>query len=217
MGFLTLAIIISTVIVSFLAFQNHALFENFLFSSRQVKQEKEYYRLLTSMFVHGSWGHLLFNMLSFYFFASSVEGLHGPIILGAIYLAGGILGDVVALLIKGKWGDYRAVGASGGVMAVIFSSIFFFPEMEIYMFLIPIPIPAWLYAILFMAISFYGIGKGTDMIGHEAHLGGAATGILGAILVDPGVIAQSPVLFGALSLGLGAFAYVAIKWPEFLE
>ncbi len=196
----TIAIIGATSIVSIMGFSNRRLVERCLFSVGAVIRNKELYRLFTSQFIHAGWGHLLFNMISLYSFGAIVERHFGSLFLAALYFCGALCGDLVALAIKRKNPGYAAVGASGAVCAVIFASIFLLPGGSVYVMLIPVPIPSWIYALIFMAVSLYGMGRESSMIGHEAHVGGALAGIAWAVVFDPSVLARDYILLAALTV-----------------
>jgi membrane associated rhomboid family serine protease len=200
----TYAIMGITVICSILGFGNRRLLEKNLFSVGAVLQNREVYRLLTSQFFHAGWGHLAFNMISLYSFGAVMERHFGPLFVAALYFCGALCGDLVALAIKRKNPAYAAIGASGAVCAVIFASIFLLPGGSIYIMPFPVPIPSWVYALIFMAVSLYGIGSGTSMIGHEAHVGGALAGIAWAVVSDPSIIARDYLLLAALTVPVAA-------------
>lgn len=198
--YVTYAIIAVTTAVSILGFGNRSLLEKNLFSVRAILRNREVYRLITSQLFHAGWAHLLFNMISLYSFADLVERNYGPALTAVVYLAGALGGDITALAIKRNRMDYTAVGASGAVCAVIFASIFLLPGGSIYILPIPVALPSWMYALLFMGISLYGIGREGSMIGHEAHVGGALAGIIGAVAFNPSLVFQSYILLIALTL-----------------
>lgn len=201
-GFLpfTHSILIVTIAVSAFAWKNGRIFESLLFSTRSIRKNREFHRFLTSMFLHTDFGHLLFNMFTLYSFAGYMEPRIGSVSLFVIYLFTGMTGDLLALYMKRHEIDYRAVGASGGVLGIIFASIFLFPGGSVYIYFVPIPVPDWLYAILFIAISSYGTGRSHSSIGHEAHLGGALGGMLCALLIYPKIIVENTALFFGIPL-----------------
>jgi membrane associated rhomboid family serine protease len=208
----TYAIIGITAILSVAGIYNRNLFEKNLFSVSAILQRKEIHRLLTSIFFHVNWAHLFFNMFSLYSFGTLVEESFGPKFMTAIYFCSGIGGGLLSLLIKRKFSEYSAVGASGAVCGIIFASIFLLPGGSIYIIPIPVPIPSWAYAILFIIISFYGIGKGASIIGHEAHLGGALVGILWALIYRPSLVMANYLLFFGLTVPLIALIiYFSLK------
>jgi membrane associated rhomboid family serine protease len=207
----TYAIIGVTAVLSIMGFGNARLFERSLFSVGAVLRGREVYRLLTSQFFHAGWGHLLFNMISFYSFGTVVERHFGPLFAVALYFCGALCGDLVSLLIQRKNPAYAAVGASGAVCAVIFASIFLLPGGSVYVLPFPVPVPSWAYALIFMAVSLYGIGRGSSMIGHEAHVGGALAGIAWAAAADPSVVGRDWLLLAALTVPVAALLVYYVR------
>ena len=139
--------------ISYWAFRNRAIANQLLFSSTDILGNREYHRMLTSGFIHADMGHLVFNMYSLYSFGSYIEQYFGIGMFLAIYFASMIGGNVVSLYLH-RHQPYRALGASGGVCGIIFASIFLLPGGSVYLFFVPIPIPSWLFAILFVAFDF---------------------------------------------------------------
>jgi membrane associated rhomboid family serine protease len=137
-------------------------------------------------------------MMSFWFFANSVGMAFGPFPFMAIYVGALLVGNLLAVQLNKSNFNYRALGASGAVAGIIFSSILVNPYQTILIFFIPMP--AWMFAIAYVLFSIYGIKKQNDHIGHEAHLGGAITGILLAILFQPELMIEHTWLFLALIL-----------------
>ena len=159
--------------------------------------------------------HLGMNMLSLYFFGPGIEMFCGWRQFLVIYFAAIVGGNLLSLLVH-RHHDYRSYGASGGVSGIILAHIFLFPGGSIAFFPIPVGIPSWLYAIGFLAASFFGMKKQIGNIGHDAHLGGALVGMYTAAALHPGIIAASPKLFAAISAGtILLFLYLA-KNPLFL-
>lgn len=194
----TYSTIAVTSLASLYAMKNPPVFEKWLFSVKSIVKDKDYLRLLSSILVHGNLGHLFFNMFSFYAFATGIESVYGHKVIAYIYLYSALLGSILSLLLHRKDMEYRAVGASGGVCGVIFASIFLIPGGRIIVFPIPVPLPAWLYAILFVALSLYGIKKQFGGIGHDAHLGGSIAGIALAATICPSRVMNQPVLLAAI-------------------
>ena len=207
----TYAIIGLTVIVSIVGFTNQRILGKNLFSIRSIIRDREIYRLLTSQLFHVNWVHLIFNMLSFYSFGISMERAFGPGLPAAIYLSSALCGDMVALLVRRKDPNYSAVGASGAVCGIIFASIFLLPGGSIIVFPLPVPIPSWAYAILFMAVSLYGIGRGETRIGHEAHIGGALAGMALAVAYRPSIVHQNGLLLAGLTLPVIIVLIILLK------
>jgi membrane associated rhomboid family serine protease len=188
MAIFTWGIIASTVLISLYGFYNNSSYEKCIFSVQGVLFKREYYRLITSQFFHIDWAHLIFNMFSLYSFARHVELIYGIPVTALVYFGSAIGGDILALILHRKNMHYRSVGASGAICGIIFASIFLLPGGSVIVFPIPIPIPSWLFAILFILATIYGIGRGASDIGHEAHLGGALSGLIIAILIRPDIL-----------------------------
>ncbi len=157
-----------------------------------MKRPSEYYRMLTSGFVHGDWNHLLFNMFTLFFFGQNAESIFaeiaptgGAILYIILYLSGIVVSSLPAFVKHINHSYYRSLGASGGVSAVLFFVIYYFPWASIRIMFIPIGIPAILYGILYSLYSAYMAKRGADNIGHDAHLWGGVYGFVFAFLVDP--------------------------------
>ena len=182
---LTLTLIAANVAISVLAWTFDDVFLALMFVVEPIKQG-EIYRLVTSAFLHADFMHILFNMMTLFFFGPVLEdertlGKAGFLILYFLSLLGG---NLWALYVN--WGDpyYAAVGASGGVSGVLAGISLFAPFLTILIFGI-IPMPAILYAVLFIGFSAFAMGSGAFGISHEAHLGGAVTGILVVLVMRP--------------------------------
>ena len=193
---LTVIIIAITCIVSILCFNGTLNGNKLIFNAYQVWHRKEWYRMLTSGIIHSGWGHLFFNMLTLYFFGRVVEqyfsaafgGVLGTVLYVVLYvsaLAISSLGDLVKY--RNNW-NYNALGASGAVSAVLFASILFAPKMGIYIYLIPIPVPGYIFAPLYLLYCWYMAKRNMDNIGHTAHFWGAVYGILFPIICKPDVL-----------------------------
>ena len=205
-----------TIYVSYRGFSSSDLQEKHLFSTADVLRHGEYYRLLSCGLVHANWSHLLFNMFSLYSFGSRIEVVFGAPIFFLVYLSGIAGGNLVALYLH-RHHEYHAVGASGGVCGIVFSSIFLLPGGSVRLLLLPIPMPSWLYAVLFIVVSFYGIRTQMGNIGHDAHLGGAVVGLLVTTLLRPTIVYETPFLYVCVtSLSIIALLY-CYKNPLGLE
>ena len=193
---ITVIIIAITCIVSILCFNGTLNGNKLIFNAYQVWHRKEWYRMLTSGMIHSGWGHLFFNMLTLYFFGRVVEqyfsaafgGVIGTVLYVVLYvsaLAISSLGDLV--MYRNNW-NYNALGASGAVSAVLFASILFAPKMGIYIYLIPIPVPGYIFAPLYLLYCWYMAKRNMDNIGHTAHFWGAVYGMLFPIICKPDVL-----------------------------
>ncbi len=211
----TFLLIISTGLVSWVCFTNREWREKLIFRPNYILAGREYYRLLTSGFLHADLQHLLFNMISLYFFGRQIETDIGILKYLTIYFGSIVGGGLVSLWIHRNH-DYSALGASGGVCGVIYASIFLFPGSKILIFPLPIGIPAWLYAIIFLLASFYGMRAQRDNIGHDAHLGGAICGLLITTAFYPSIVELNPGLFAAvLGISIALLLYLVVN-PLFL-
>jgi membrane associated rhomboid family serine protease len=205
---ITIAIMAVTGLVSFGGFRSPALVERFLFEPSRIVHHGEYYRLITSGFIHANWAHLIFNMFGFYSFGGLVESRFGVPVLLAVYFSGILGGNLVSLVLHRNH-VYRALGASGGVCGIIFATIFLVPGSGVYIFPLPVPIPAHIFAILFILISFFGVRGGRGNIGHDAHLGGAIIGLAVTSILHPEIISDNFILWViVMSLALVLFLYL---------
>src|SRR6185312_8056589 len=210
----TFAIIAVTVACSLFGFGNRGFVERFIFSPRQVLAGKEYYRLVTSAFLHANFNHLLMNMISLYFFGSALELSVGPWQFLFIYAMAIIGGSLLSLWLHRNH-EYRALGASGGVCGVVFSYIALNPNGTIYFHLF-IPMPAWVYGILFLVGSFIALRRQRDNVGHDAHLGGAIIGLWTTGALQPSAVRENLMWFIILSAIAVALFFYFIKNPMML-
>jgi membrane associated rhomboid family serine protease len=215
MGAITLIIIIANVFFSYKGFQDHAFYNRYAFDLDKVVINKEYIRLVSSGFLHVNWQHLLFNMLSLFFFSSGLETYIGVIPFLIIYFSSLIGGNLFSMLIHRNHEQYGSVGASGAVCGIIFASIALFPGMLISFFFI-ISLPAWIYGLLYVLYSIYGIRSRRDNVGHEAHLAGALIGMVIAILIEPSTVAINYLPILAVSVPTLVFIYIILKKPHLL-
>jgi len=215
-GIIVIIIIVVNVIFSYKGFTNELFFEGYKFEVDKILIKKDYKRLITSGFLHVSWTHLIFNMISLLLFSSSIESYLGGIKFLIIYMASLIGGNLFSLLIHRQHGDYNAVGASGAVCGIIFASIALFPGMGIGFFFLPLSIPGWLYGIVYVLYSIYGIKSKKGNIGHEAHLGGALIGMAVALLIEPSAFLENYFTILIITVPTIAFIYIIIAKPQFL-
>jgi len=208
-------VILMTCVISFLVFRNHASEAKYIFNPESIFAGKQYYRLVSSGFLHADWQHLMWNMVSLYFFGNLVERLFGKVDFLLIYFGAIIGGNLLSLYVH-RHHDYQAYGASGGVCGMIFAHILLLPDTGIYVYFIPVAIPGWLYAILFLGGSFLALKQGKDNVGHDAHLGGAIVGLLVAAGLHPEMALNNWKIFiSILVLAIALLAYLWIN-PLFL-
>ncbi|MBU1370861.1 MAG: rhomboid family intramembrane serine protease [Bacteroidetes bacterium] len=190
---MTLAIIILTVLISIAAFNNAELFQRFRFNAWLIKEKKQSWRFFTYAVLHAGWMHLLVNMFVFYSFGRFVEqafiqvfGMGQGLLYFVLLYVGGVIFSTLYDYNKQKSNPYYdAVGASGAVAAVLFSSILLAPTNSLFIFPIPFPVPAWIFGLLYLVYSAYMGKKGADNIGHNAHFFGAVFGLVFTILINP--------------------------------
>lgn len=189
---MTLYIIIITGLISFAGFQNRNLMSKLMFNAYLVKHSNEWFRVVSHAFVHSGWMHLFVNMWVLWIFGGMVEDqfvLNRGVIRKGGYLAlylGGILFATLPSYKRHQDNfNYNAVGASGAVAAVLFSAIYFSPTMNLYLMFIPIPIPAIIFGIGYLALEWYLDKKSNDNIAHDAHFWGAAFGFAFSVLMIP--------------------------------
>jgi membrane associated rhomboid family serine protease len=182
---LTLAIIAANVILWLILQSNQTLLERMLFVYRSVAHDREYDRLIASGFAHHSFFHLLFNMMTLYYFGPTVEMLYGRLGFAVIYVISIVGGNLFTMVTHRNNLNYSALGASGGLFGVVFAFVWMLPDARLALFFIPVFIPGWLFAIIICWISMVlsQLPRAAEAgISHEGHLGGAVSGALVALL-----------------------------------
>jgi len=191
---LTLILVIITSGISYYAFNNYSLMDKLILNPYKITKRKEYYRFVTSGFIHADFGHLIFNMLSLWFVGEGIERLFG-MLFGAsgsiyflfLYIVGIIVSDIPTFLKHRNNSNYNSLGASGGVSAVLFAAILFAPTMTISLYFF-IKMKAFIFGILFLGYSFYEARKGTSYVNHSAHMYGAIFGMVFMAVVYPAAV-----------------------------
>ncbi len=186
MNRIELLLIAANVIFSYMAFNDIHLFNKYKFQVGPIKNG-EVIRHLSSGFLHADFSHLLFNMLTLYFFAPIVIARLGTNSFLLIYFTSLLLGSLLSFQYHKNDNHYSAVGASGAVSGILYAAIMIYPEMTLRLFF-AIPIPGWLFAIGYMYYTIYGMKNQIGNIGHAAHLGGAIAGFLLALFLDSSII-----------------------------
>lgn len=182
---INLLIIIVTALISIGGFNNRALMAKYQLNPYQVYHRKEWYRMLTHGFIHVDWTHLIFNMLTLFFFGKYVEAMIGNGLIYLLFYLSAIVVSALTTLFKHKDNYlYNAVGASGGVSAILFASILFNPDSSIMFLLFPVPIPGFIFGLIYIAYSHYMSRKESDNVNHDAHLLGALYGFTVPLLFN---------------------------------
>lgn len=213
---IVLVLIGANLLITAQGFNQPAFLEKYLFQIGPILRRKEWIRLLSSGFLHGDWMHFAFNMITFYSFGPLIESVFGLYGLLVIYFGSLLGGNALALFIHRHNDYYRALGASGAVSGIVFASILVDPGMPLYLFFIPIGIPAWVIGIAYMAYSINGMRTRTDNIGHEAHMGGALVGLGLGIALIPQLLLKEPLIVGLLVIPSILFLWIMIKDPDFV-
>jgi len=187
-----IVIIVLTCVVSYTAFNNAKLMEDWILRPYKAHASGQYYRYVTYGFLHGDFMHLFFNMFTLFFFGSVMEDFFstqiGPVGYILFYLGGIICSVIPSAAQHQKDPSYATLGASGAVSAVMFAFILLQPWSKIFIY--GIPCPAIIYAVLYIAYSIWLDKKGGDNVNHSAHLWGAAYGVAATALVQPSVLSE---------------------------
>ena len=199
MNTVLLVIMAITALVSFKGFGDLAFFRKYEFHIGSIRAGEQY-RMVTSAFLHADIGHLAFNMLTLYFFAPVVYNYLGNFSFVVVYFGSLIAGSLLTLLFHKNDYSYRAIGSSGAVIGVLYSAILLQPDMNLYLFFIPIPIPAYLFGIGYLLYSIYGMKSKNDNIGHTAHFGGAIGGYVITILKQPQMLTDNILMVVILAI-----------------
>lgn len=193
-----LIILAATCIVSFMAFNNRRLIDDLILWPPAIERKREYYRLVTYGLIHADPMHLIFNMITLFFFGRIMEPIYNSILgafgFGLFYLGGLIVSILPTYLKNRRNTNYHSLGASGAVSAVLFAFILYSPWTRI--FVLFLPVPAIIYAVLYVGYSIYMDQRGQGNVNHSAHLWGVAYGVVFTVLAQPAVV---PHFLGALS------------------
>jgi membrane associated rhomboid family serine protease len=191
-------IILATVLVSYKGFNDLFFFRKYDFHIQSIR-EGDQIRMFSSAFLHADMGHLFFNMLTLYFFAPVVIAYLGEISFLLIYISSLLFGSLLTLYLHKNDLGYRAIGASGAVTGVLYSAILLQPDMMLGIFFI-IPMPAYLFGILYLLYSIYGMKSKNDNIGHTAHFGGAIGGYVFTLVKQPEMLVENTLMVVLLTI-----------------
>lgn len=200
-------ILLATIAMSYYGFNNPTFFNRYKFNVGAV-QKGDYVRLISSGFLHANWQHLIFNMISLYFFQDVIIGSMGNLMFLLIYFGSMLLGSVFSLYIYKKQPYYSAIGASGAVSGIIFAAIALYPTALSVNFL-----PGWLFGALYFGYSVFMMfnPQQGDNLGHAAHLGGALFGLAVVIIYAPEVVISHAFYLGVMALPLGYMGVRLLK------
>jgi membrane associated rhomboid family serine protease len=187
-------IIITNIGISYYAWQNHSFFKRYCLNPFFLVRKKQYERIITHAFLHGSWTHLLINMLVLWSFSLSLVQylnyyfeLHSSVLFLLLYFGAIIVASIRDIYKHSDDAYYNSVGASGATSAVVFASIFFNPWNKLYFFGV-IPIPGIIFGIFYLVYSYKMAQKANDNIGHDAHFYGAIFGFFFFLILKPQLI-----------------------------
>ncbi|WP_177764775.1 rhomboid family intramembrane serine protease [Flavobacterium sp. I3-2] len=177
-----IAIIAIVCLVSYKGFNDPVFFDKYKFNVGAIQRGQKY-RIFTSAFLHGDLSHLVFNLLTLYFFAPVVIAYFGSLGFLIVYFISLVCGSLLSLKIHEKQPYYSAIGASGAITGILYAAILLNPDAQLGLFFV-IPVPAYVFGIGYLLYSIYGMKQQNDLIGHTAHFGGAIGGLLSVLILD---------------------------------
>jgi membrane associated rhomboid family serine protease len=190
-------ILVVTVALSLIGlFGAQELINGCLFRPYWLLRRRQYHTFITSGFVHADVGHLLFNMITFYFFAFTFERTVGTILFVMLYFFGLAASHACTYVSHKNQPEYASLGASGAISAVLFAYIVYYPNTTLMIMFLPVPIPAPLFAIGYVAYSYWAARQQRGRINHDAHLCGALSGLAFVAVTDPSAFARLGQLLG---------------------
>ena len=199
-------LILINLIFTYQGLRNQDFFDRFKFDVDHILVHKDYKRLITSGFLHVNWLHFIFNMYTLYTFSANIEIHLGILAFSIIYFSSLIGGDLFSLFVHRNHGEYTAVGSSGAISGIVFATIILSPGMELSLLFIPIYIPAWLFGLVYVMYTIYGVKSKRDNIGHEAHLGGLIIGTLITLIMHPAILINN--IFTVLIIILPSLGFI---------
>lgn len=197
--FITIIIIGANIVMSLKGFKDFSFFEKNKFSIGGIRRGEQS-RMISSGFLHVDEKHLLFNMITLYFFAGVVISYLGQTQFAIIYFGSLIVGNLLSYSFNKDNYYYSAVGASGAVTGILYSAILLNPSMSLYLFFVPIPIPAYIFGIGYLLYSIYGMKAKNDNIGHDAHFGGAIGGYVITLIMSPSLLERNLLMVVLLAV-----------------
>jgi membrane associated rhomboid family serine protease len=198
MNAILIGIIVANVLISYKGFNDLYFFRKYEFHVGSIRAGEQI-RMISSGFLHADMGHLFFNMLTLYFFAPVVINFMVDFSFGLVYFGSLIFGSLLTMTFHKNDYNYRAVGASGAVTGVLYSAILLQPNMMLGIFFV-IPMPAYVFGIVYLLYSIYGMRAKNDNIGHTAHFGGAMGGYLITLIRNPELIQEHTLMTVLLAI-----------------
>lgn len=192
----------ANVLVSLRGFNDSVFFDRYKFSIGAI-QSGQRERTFTSGFLHVDISHLFFNMFTLYFFANVVINRFGSVKFLIIYFISLLAGSLLALFFHKDEPYYSAVGASGAVTGILYAAILLYPDMQLGIMFIPIPLPAYVLGIAYLLYSIYGMKSRLGNIGHTAHFGGAIGGYVVTLLFKPELFVTDTFIVVLLAIPIG--------------
>lgn len=194
-----LLIILANFLMSKKGFDDYSFLDKFKFQVNRILGGEKI-RMLTSGFLHVDWMHLILNMYVLYMFGGFITSRLGVFSFLIIYFGSLLAGSMYSLSYHKDEPYYSAVGASGAVSGIVYSTILIYPGMNLYLFFIPVPIPGYVFAIGYLLYSIYGMKKQLGNIGHAAHLGGAIGGFALTLLLRPSLFSTNSLFVILLAI-----------------
>lgn len=213
MNTLLLILIIANVLVTIKGFNDSMFFNKYKFQIAPIERGEKY-RMLTSGFLHVDWLHLIFNMYALYLFGKIVLLEGGNFNFLIIYFGSLVAGSLYSKYVHKNEPYYSAVGASGAVMGIIYAAILYYPEMTLYIFPLPIPIKGYIFGILYLLFSIYGMKKQLGNIGHAAHIGGTVGGYVLTLMLSRYIWDENTMLIVLLAIPI-VFLFILQKLGKF--
>jgi membrane associated rhomboid family serine protease len=209
-----LVLIIANVLFSMKGFKDASFFNKYKFQVSSILSGEKI-RVITAGFLHVDWMHLVLNMYALYLFGDIVAYIFGMPNFLIIYFGSLLAGGIYSLKYHKNEPYYSAVGASGAVSGIVYSSLLLYPAMELYLFFIPIPIPGYIFGIGYLIYSIYGMKKQLGNVGHSAHLGGAIGGFALTLLLNPTLFATQTIFVMSLGIPIVLLLLFADKLKNF--
>jgi membrane associated rhomboid family serine protease len=197
MNTVLIAILVANVLFSYKGFNDISFFRKYEFHIGSIRAGEQI-RMLSSGFLHADIMHLAFNMYTLYIFAPTVYGYLGNFGFGLVYFISLFAGNLLTLYFHKNDYNYRAIGASGAVMGILYTAILIEPQRNLQLMFIPIDIPSYIFGIGYLLYSIYGMKAKNDNIGHTAHFGGAIGGLAYTLVREPSLFTDNPKMVGLL-------------------